>query len=129
MVLLSGYRLTINTTQPAAYRLNFQESVTGEYKIALKDGSATGPGNINWPYKFAELVVNGSIVLQEGSIVNVTGKYGLSIRSLTGDINISTDINMTCNINAAGMDMCLGGYAPSVGRCAGEFIPGKCMIK
>lgn len=47
-----------------------------------------------------------------GSTVKVDGDYALSITSLNGNINIQTDINMTCGEMVLNKT-CLGGYTQS----------------
>ncbi|XP_031565166.1 adhesion G-protein coupled receptor G6-like isoform X2 [Actinia tenebrosa] len=121
LLLGSGDILRINTTVPEAKLIKVQQGVLSKQitplDVTLKDGMAT-----QWPYKYAELVFSGNVVFEQGSVVNVSGKYGLSIQSLTGDITIRSNISMTCAVNASAMDMCLGGYSRRIIECVAQFV-------
>ena len=55
---------------------------------------------------------SGNIEFRNGSIVQVSGKYGLSITSQNGHILIETDIDMTCTEMVLD-ETCLGGFTQS----------------
>ena len=55
---------------------------------------------------------SGNIEFRNGSTVQVSGKYGLSITSQNGHILIETDINMTCRDMVLN-EKCLGGFTQS----------------
>ena len=55
---------------------------------------------------------SGNIEFRNGSIVQVFGKYGLSITSQNGRILIETDIDMTCTDMVLD-ETCLGGFTQS----------------
>ena len=55
---------------------------------------------------------SGNIEFRNGSTVQVSGKYGLSITSQNGHILIETDIDMTCTEKVLD-ETCLGGFTQS----------------
>ena len=95
--------LEINTTLPSIVKRNCN-SANCNFTASLE---------MRNPSHVAFVTFSGNIELKKGSIINVTGKYALSITSQSGDIMIQTDINMTCNKEIFNTT-CLGGFTQSL---------------
>ena len=116
LTLKSNEVLEINTTAPS---VNCSSSCN--YNASHENRSSS-----NYTFPVAVIKFTGNIAFKSGSTVKVVGEYALSLRSLNGNIDIQTDINMTCSemvLNAT----CLGGFTQSspgelVGRSEKEKL-------
>ena len=94
--------LEINTTVPSIVRRN-HNSTNRIFTASLEMKNFS---------QVAFVAFSGNIELKKRSIIIVTGKYALSIKSENGNISIQTDINMTCNEESL-HSTCLGGFTQS----------------
>ncbi|KAL9976391.1 hypothetical protein ACROYT_G013689 [Oculina patagonica] len=98
LILRSGEVLKVNTTAPSITFLSHNYTATLQNRSSLH-GS----------HLVANVTFSGNIEFRSGSVVEVYGKYALSITSLNGNISIQTDVNMTCG-KAMFDTTCLGGF-------------------
>ncbi|XP_048576851.1 uncharacterized protein LOC5503492 isoform X2 [Nematostella vectensis] len=110
LTLGNGDRIDINTSLPSATVIKNGHHET--YHMTLEHSNFTGPGPRVWSHSTAVLAFRGDIILGEGSVVTVSGRNGLSVRSIIGSVRVSTSVNMTCAVDATGQGTCLGGYTP-----------------
>ena len=102
--------LEINTTVPSIVRRN-HNSTNRIFTASLEMKNFS---------QVAFVAFSGNIELKKRSIIIVTGKYALSIKSENGNISIQTDINMTCNEENL-HSTCLGGFTQSQNETRGIY--------
>jgi len=102
--------LEINTTIPSIVRGNcYGANCNFTASLEMKNFS-----------QVALVTFSGNIELKKGSIIIVTGKYALRIKSENGNISIQTDIEMTCNEENL-HPTCLGGFTQSQTKTKGIY--------
>ena len=101
-----GEVLEINTTAPSIVNNNCSSC---NYNASHENRSSSSS---HGEHLAAVIRFSGNIEFRNGSTVQVSGKYGLSITSQNGHILIETDIDMTCTKMVAN-ETCLGGFTQS----------------
>ncbi|KAL9976403.1 hypothetical protein ACROYT_G013701 [Oculina patagonica] len=101
LILNSGEELKINTTAPSITFSSYN------YTASLQNRSS-----LHGRHLVADITFSGNIAFRSGSVVEVFGKYALSITSLSGNILIQTDVNITCGETVFNTT-CLGGFTQS----------------
>jgi len=101
--------LEINTTAPSV-----NCSASCNYNASHENRSS----GVSVSHLVAVITFTDDIVFNSSSTVKVVGDYALSIKSLHGNIEIQTDINMTCGETRLNTT-CLGGFTRSP---AGEQV-------
>ena len=106
LIVGSGEVLEINTTAPSIVNNNCPSC---NYNASHEKRSSSSS---NGEHLAAVIRFSGNIEFRNGSTVQVSGKYGLSITSQNGHILIETDIDMTCRDRVLD-ETCLGGFTQS----------------
>ncbi|KAL9976395.1 hypothetical protein ACROYT_G013693 [Oculina patagonica] len=101
LILNSGEELKINTTAPSITFSSYN------YTASLQNRSS-----LHGSHRVANIIFSGNIEFRSGSTVEVFGKYGLSITSLSGNVLIETDVSMICGETVLDTT-CLGGFTQS----------------
>ncbi|KAL9976396.1 hypothetical protein ACROYT_G013694 [Oculina patagonica] len=101
LILNSGEELKINTTAPSITFSSYN------YTASLQNRSS-----LHGRHLVADITFSGNIEFRSGSVVEVIGKYALSITSLSENILIQTDVNITCGETVFNTT-CLGGFTQS----------------
>ena len=106
LIVEIGEVLEINTTAPSIVKKNCSSC---NYNASHENRSSS---SLHGEHLAAVIRFSGNIEFRNGSTVQVSGKYGLSITSQNGHILIETDINMTCTEKVLN-ETCLGGFTQS----------------
>ena len=106
LIVVNGEELKINTTAPSIVHNNCSSC---NYNASHENRSSSSS---HGEHLAAVIRFSGNIEFRNGSTVQVSGKYGLSITSQNGHILVETDIDMTCRDRVLD-ETCLGGFTQS----------------